>query len=280
VFAGRDLAAALEAAGVLAEPCRQEAGIQFIRRRMPEGHCYFLNNQSDARFDGWLALSRRFRAATLMDPLSEGMGSAETKNGEQVRLQIEPGESVFVYTRDADVSGVPWRYQTASSGPVTIEGTWNLEFIAGGPSLPAPSTLRNLVSWTSLQPPQTEAFAGTAAYRIEFDRPEGDADHFLLDLGDVRDSARVIINGEEVAVLFAAPYRTMIGPLRQGKNQLRVEVTNVAANRIRDLDRRGVRWRIFHDINVVNIDYRPFDASDWPVRDAGLLGPVTLRPLR
>jgi hypothetical protein len=57
-------------------------------------------------------------------------------------------------------------------------------------------------------------------------------------------------------------------------------VTNVAANRIRDLDRRGVRWRIFHDINVVNIDYRPFDASDWPVRDAGLLGPVTLRPLR
>jgi hypothetical protein len=58
-----------------------------------------------------------------------------------------------------------------------------------------------------------------------------------------------------------------------------VEVTNVAANRIRDLDRRGVRWRIFKDINFVNINYRPFDASDWPIRAAGLLGPVTLTPL-
>ena len=65
-----------------------------------------------------------------------------------------------------------------------------------------------------------------------------------------------------------------IGPLRPGKNELRVEVTNVAANRIRDLDRRGVRWRIFHDINFVNINYQPFDASKWPSRDAGLLGPV------
>jgi hypothetical protein len=58
-----------------------------------------------------------------------------------------------------------------------------------------------------------------------------------------------------------------------------VEVTNVAANRIRDLDRRGVRWRIFKDINFVNIDYRPFDASEWPIRGAGLLGPVTITPL-
>jgi hypothetical protein len=59
-----------------------------------------------------------------------------------------------------------------------------------------------------------------------------------------------------------------------------VEVTNVAANRIRDLDRRGVAWRIFHDINFVDINYKPFDASDWPVREAGLLGPVTLQPLQ
>ena len=58
-----------------------------------------------------------------------------------------------------------------------------------------------------------------------------------------------------------------------------IEVTNVAANRIRDLDRRGVKWRIFKDINLVNINYQPFDASNWPIRDAGLLGPVTLTPL-
>ena len=59
-------------------------------------------------------------------------------------------------------------------------------------------------------------------------------------------------------------------------NVLEVEVTNVSANRIRDLDRRSVNWKNFHDINFVNQDYRPFDASNWPLYDSGLLGPVTM----
>ena len=62
--------------------------------------------------------------------------------------------------------------------------------------------------------------------------------------------------------------------------QLEVEVTSVAANRIRDLDRRGVQWKIFKDINIVNVNYRPFDASPWPLTDCGLLGPVTLTALQ
>jgi len=65
---------------------------------------------------------------------------------------------------------------------------------------------------------------------------------------------------------------------RRGHRQsrLEVEVTNLSANRIRDLDQRKVPWKNFHDINYVNIRYKPFDASDWPLYDSGLLGPVTL----
>jgi hypothetical protein len=64
-----------------------------------------------------------------------------------------------------------------------------------------------------------------------------------------------------------------------GDNLLEVEVTNVAANRIRDLDQRRVNWKSFYEINFVNRNYRPFDASDWPLRDSGLLGPVVLSPM-
>jgi hypothetical protein len=70
-----------------------------------------------------------------------------------------------------------------------------------------------------------------------------------------------------------------VSGLKKQDNVLEVEVTNVSANRIRDLDRRGVNWKNFHDINIVNINYKPFDASDWPLTDSGLLGPVTLTPL-
>ena len=64
--------------------------------------------------------------------------------------------------------------------------------------------------------------------------------------------------------------------MKPAGNLLEIEVCNVCANRIRDLDRRGVKWKNFHDINFVNIDYKPFDASDWPLAEAGLIGPVTL----
>ena len=61
---------------------------------------------------------------------------------------------------------------------------------------------------------------------------------------------------------------------------LELEVTNLAANRIRDLDRRQVLWKVMREINFVNINYKPFDASGWPLQPSGLLGPVTLTPLR
>ena len=89
------------------------------------------------------------------------------------------------------------------------------------------------------------------------------------------------LNGRDVGTLWSRPFHLRVGEaLQPGTNTLEIEVTNLAANRVRDLDRRGVPWKTFHDANVVNIDYKPLDASAWPLRDSGLLGPVTLRRLR
>jgi hypothetical protein len=90
----------------------------------------------------------------------------------------------------------------------------------------------------------------------------------------------VRLNGKEVGTAIMTPYRVRVDRLEDAGNVLEVEVTNQSANRIRDLDRRGVKWKNFEDINVVNIDYKPFDASKWEVRESGLLGPVTLTPLK
>jgi hypothetical protein len=37
-----------------------------------------------------------------------------------------------------------------------------------------------------------------------------------------------------------------------------------------------VEWKNFEDINMVGIDYRPLDASIWPVQPSGLIGPVKM----
>jgi hypothetical protein len=154
-----------------------------------------------------------------------------------------------------------------------IKGSWAVRFVAGGPETPGEARLAELRSWTRFAGEAGERFGGTALYSVRFDSPWREA---RLDLGVVRESARVRVNGEEAGVVFSSPYRLRVEGLKPQGNLLEVEVTSLAANRIRDLDRRKVEWRIFRDINLVNLDYKPFDASGWALREAGLLGPVRL----
>ena len=97
----------------------------------------------------------------------------------------------------------------------------------------------------------------------------------------MRESARVRLNGQAITTAWSLPFSLRIGEfLKPGRNVLELEVTNLAANRIRDMDQRKVPWKIMHEINFVNIRYRPFDASGWSLTPSGLLGPVTLTPLK
>jgi hypothetical protein len=166
---------------------------------------------------------------------------------------------------------------SGQSGEIT--GEWKVKFIQGGPMLPADCQTTKLASWTTFPDTNCQAFAGTARYEITFNAPDSAGKHYFLNLGDVRQSARVRLNGKDYGTLIAPPFRVVVDNLEPTGNKLNVEVTNVSANRIRDLDRRHFRWKYFYDINFVNIDYEPFDASDWPLADSGLLGPVTLTPV-
>jgi hypothetical protein len=89
----------------------------------------------------------------------------------------------------------------------------------------------------------------------------------------------VRLNGQDVATAWSIPFSVSVGEfLKPGRNVLELDVTNLAANRIRDMDQRKVPWKIMREINFVNINYRPFDASTWELTPSGLLGPVTLTP--
>jgi hypothetical protein len=68
-------------------------------------------------------------------------------------------------------------------------------------------------------------------------------------------------------------------------NALEISVTNLSANRIADLDRRGVPWKKFYNINYparFPENRGPdglFTAAKWAPLESGLLGPVTLTRL-
>jgi hypothetical protein len=259
-----------------------DARLNFIRRTHAEGFHYFIANTGEIPFDGGLALGVDAASAVLLDPMTGRAGLAQMltppRGRKTVRVQLPAFSALIVRTFTTRAAAGPaWPYREAAGAAAAPGGEWRVEFIEGGPSLPAPYSDSRLASWTA-RGPDAERFAGTARYTLRFDRP-AEAANFLLDLGDVRDSARVRLNGRDLGTLIHRPFLAETGALERAGNVLEVEVTNVAANRIRDLDRNRTPWRIFHDINVVNLRYQPFDASGWEVRPAGLLGPVTLTPL-
>jgi polygalacturonase len=288
VFVGADLPEMLKQLGVRRE-AMTEQGLWFVRRaRADGGRDYFIANRGTRGVDGWVPLGTPTPSALLLDPLfPDRAGIADTRRGAdgatEVRLQLKPGQSCVLRTIAAPEPSAPrWTYATPAGEPIGLGGTWRVQFIDGAPELPAGFETRELASWTTLGDENAKRFAGTAQYELEFDAPDGAAaDDLLLDLGKVCDSARVTLNGSPVATLFCEPYELHVGRhIKPGRNTLAVEVTNLAANRIADLDRRGVKWKNFHEVNFVNKDYKRFDASNWPPRDSGLLGPVRLIALK
>lgn len=261
-------------------------GLECIRRQRSDGTDYFIANLTGTPFDGWVRLGTAAMGATLLDPLTGEAGVARLRHpgaAPEVRLQVESGASIIVRTLGrTEARGEAWLYLEPSGEVRELDRPWALEFVAGGPVLPEARLLDELGSWTDLPDPELKRFAGTGRYATTFTlKKPGAAADWVLDLGDLRDSARIFVNGHLAGTVWSLPSRLSIGKwLRTGENTLEIEVTNTAANRIRDLDRRGVDWKIMHEINFVNIHYRPFDASDWSIQPAGLLGPVTLVPMR
>ncbi len=270
----------------VARESAMDSGIRFERRRNAEGFDYFFVNCSPKAFDGWMTLGKPAQSAVLMDPLFENRtGWAAIRKVDertQVYLQLEREQSLILRTLTKKKGNGPaWEYSQASGTPIRIEGSWDVKFVDGGPVLPEGYQTTQLASWTGRDDEEAKRFFGTARYTITFDAPNEKADDWILNLGRVCQSARVTLNGVSLGPLWSEPFQLHVGKaLSSGKNTLSIEVTNLAANRIRDMDQRKVNWKYFYDINVVNVNYKPFDASDWPLFDSGLLGPVTLQSLK
>ena len=278
------LATLLDAAAIAREPM-VDAGLKFIRRRAPSHVSYFIANHSAEPVDAWVPLAVPCRAAVLMDPMTARTGVAplrQVAGRAEVYLQMQPGETRVLRAFPEDtVDGPAWPLRQPSGETVAVTGTWRVEFVEGGPALPKPFTSDTLQCWTALGGEEAERFAGAARYCLTVSLPETGADGWMLDLGDVRESARVWVNGEPAGMVVAHPFRVdLAGLTKAGENELAIEVTNLSANRIRDLDRRGVGWKKFYDINFVDHMYKRFDGSGWASKPSGLLGPVTLTPYR
>ncbi|HZJ21359.1 MAG TPA: glycosyl hydrolase, partial [Pricia sp.] len=257
-----------------------QTGLKFIRRDIDGEKIYYLVNHTANTVNAFVPLQVKTHGVVLYDPLTKKYGKASIeKKGSitKVKVNIPPGKSLFLKT--GKVSDIPlWNYYDVAGNAIKIEGDWKLEFLKGGPKLPENATLSTLRSWTELNQ-EAESFSGTARYEIVFQKPDIEADNWILELGDVRESAKVWLNDNYLGDAWSVPFTLHTGAL-QNTNTLVVQVTNLAANRIRAKELRGEEWKIFHEINMVDKDYKEFDATKWKPMPSGILGDVTLTPLK
>jgi hypothetical protein len=210
-------------------------------------------------------------------------------NGEAVYPSVVPGIGVAAGSKLSLITADPGRYQVQLSngshrsievpadvnGQAThslLTGPWSLAFPPGWGAPPS-LELNKLTSWTDSSIPNVRYFAGTATYTKLIAIPKGvlGKDHQIwLDLGDVREIAKVSVNGITLRTLWHPPYVLQIdSALRTGDNTLSVQVTNLWPNRLIGDEQPSATTHFTHT-NV------RFYNKDSPLLPSGMLSPVSI----
>ena len=268
------------------ETMRSVQGLSCIRRSNPEGYHYFISNLQGKDVDSYVELGVKATDALFYNPMNGDITCAKMNEQGRVRIQLRSGESILLRTFTNPQTQELKNIKTHSyyncldyrAGKLT---NWTLSFKEAAPiPITKTWTMNTPKSWTELGDSLCNTTMATGIYKTTFrlgSIQPGAA--FILDLGDVRETAHVFVNGQDCGTLFAVPYRMDITRYsHEGENTLEVEVCNLPANRIAELDRQGVQWRKFKEINVVDLNYKKNLYGTWAFVPSGLCSEVKIIP--
>ncbi len=261
-----------------------DLGLKFIRREVNSDKIYYIVNHTSKSVDQQVELNVSANAVLFLNPLTGETGSANFKkqgNTTLVKLQMEPGETIFVKASLNPINEKPYPYFAKTNSTISLNGPWELRFSNGGPFIPSNKNLDKLQPWTNLtNDSTTQSFSGAGTYTTHFTIKTKNADDYILALDKLYESAKVTVNGKEAGYIWSIPYQLNIGKfLKEGNNTIDIEVANLMANRIAYMDRNNMEWRKYHEINFVNINYKGFDASKWLIQPSGLDGNIVIKPV-
>lgn len=270
------------------EMMRKLYGLKLIRRSNKYGHHYFIANLTDHDIKAQVPIATGENAALWYNPMNESYHAAVINERGELDINLKSGESRILLS--AQKESAPWlqdkKLRLAKTEPQTIDkgesidltaNTWKLSFTEEAPKVEETFSLQGLKTWESLSD-KAQVTMGTGVYETTFKLSKEQAKkQWSIDLGDVRESARVYINGHYIGCAWAVPYILHCkDALSKGKNTIRIEVTNLPANRIAALDREGVKWRKMKEINVVDINYKKTTYDKWEPVPSGLNSTVKL----
>ncbi|MDR2847561.1 MAG: hypothetical protein LBV39_00495, partial [Bacteroidales bacterium] len=244
----------------------------WLHRRIEGADWYYVCAPKGTGFSGTLDFRDGSACAEIWDPVTGETAPADAVFADgrsKVTLDLAQAGSCFVVFRH-DKS--PTKPQPAKGNATSIALTepWTLSYPAGWDA-PASLQTAELKAWKDLDvSPEAKAFSGTVTYTTSFDAGEiTPKASYILNLGKVEMIAAVSLNGKPLRTLWTPPYSLdLTAAIQSGKNTLSVDVTGTWFN------------RLVYDAGLPEDQRKTWTISgpqkDSPLRESGLLGPVSL----
>ena len=265
--------------------------VRYTHRTMQDCDIYFIANRTDKKIKGEGIFRITDKSPELWNPIT-----GKTKllpeysiigNRTKIPLELDPHESFFIVFENnkGKTEGENFTVRKMIS---SVNSPWEVSFDPawGGPEK---TTFESLTDWSKHDNQGIKYYSGTAIYRQKFDLPNGINEKIYLDLGVVKNMARVRINGKDVGTLWTAPWQIDItGFAKQKNNSLEIEVVNLWPNRLigdEQLPYDGIQrgqwpeWLIKGEKRTSGrytfTTYGHY-TKDSPLLESGLIGPVTI----
>jgi hypothetical protein len=270
------------------------AGTKAVSECPANSEIYFVANRTAETFRD-VCTFRATGTPELWNPIDGDMRRIENCSAADgtvsVTLEFAAYQSYFVVFDNAAGSKPAKTFRLSETEELKrIDETWEVRFDT---ALGGPSTARfdRLSDWSANEDERIRYYSGSAHYSTVFDLDGFDGNSTLiLDLGMVRNIARVKLNGKDLGIVWTAPWQIDIsGAVKKKGNRLEIEVANLWVNRFIGDERLpydGVKDGKFPDwlLNgtprtsgrITFATSRNYSA-DSPLIESGLIGPAIIK---
>lgn len=282
VFSHMALQPVLDSLHILPDFKVQSDSILFIHRRTADADIYFVSNQRQRQVDIQPIFNVQSTSIEVWDPVkatarSLPVFSKKGHEGIQVPLKMAPLQSFFIVFKKDKAATKSNNNPAKENFPAPklikkLTGPWQVQFDTSMRGPAGAVSFQKLTDWTSHTNPHIKYYSGTALYRQDFNMnnlPKKGTKMFL-NLGNVKNMAKVKVNGQPVGGVWTAPWRVDItSAVKAGINKVEIAVVNTWVNRL--IGDAGLP----EDQRKTWTSNNPYKA-DSPLQSSGLMGPVNI----
>lgn len=241
--------------------------ILYRHRQSADQDIYWLDNRGAEPTEAEVSFRVSGKVPELWNPQTGNTKRVSYKivNGRTIiPLKFESWDAYFIVFKGKATAQSYTKASTNDQLIAPIAGTWKVNFND------KKVDFANLNSWSENTDTDIKYFSGTAIYDNTFNLPTVDkSGKYIIDLGDVKNIAEVIINGRNVGTAWKKPFKLDISEaVKAGENNIQIKVTNLWVNRLIGDAQPDAKKTTFTTM--------PFYRKDGQLLPSGLLSPVNL----